>query len=108
MGINELRKVLAKLAAGMSSVQQRIEPEWARVRRRLEEMQKTSCPIATTKICAEEGVESVEDQETLAKILNYLGIALNYRGDPRRDTSVLKPRWLVDGIYSVLRWLHCK
>ena len=65
--------------------------------------------IATTKICAEEGVESVEDQETLAKILNYLGIALNYRGDPRlRDTSVLKPRWLVDGIYSILRWLHRK
>ena len=52
-------------------------------------------------------MESVEDQETLAKILNYLGIALNYRGDPRlRDTSVLKPRWLVDGIYSSLRWLH--
>ena len=41
VGINELRKVLAKLAAGMSGVQQRIEPEWARVRRRLEEMQKS-------------------------------------------------------------------
>jgi internalin A len=59
------------------------------------------------QICARQGVKTAEEQETLATILNCLGIALNYRNDPRlRDTSVLKPRWLVDGIYTVLRWLH--
>ena len=59
------------------------------------------------QICADEGVETAEAQDTLATILDCLGIALNYRDDPRlRDTSVLKPRWLVDGIYKILRWLH--
>src|ERR1039458_5395042 len=44
---------------------------------------------------------------TLATILNCLGIALNYRHDSRlRDKSILKPRWLVDGIYTVLRWMQ--
>src|SRR5438034_1237690 len=57
--------------------------------------------------CVEQGVREPGKQEILATILDCLGIALNYRDDPRlRDTSVLKPRWLVDGIYTILRWLH--
>jgi internalin A len=108
VGIDELRKALGKLAGEMPSVRERIEPGWARVRKRLEEMSESFVTFEEyRKICAEEGVTSLENQETLATILDCLGIALNYREDPRlRDTSVLKPRWLVDGIYSVLRWLH--
>ena len=52
-------------------------------------------------------MNTAEKQETLATILNCLGIALNYRHDLRlRDKSILKPRWLVDGIYTVLRWMQ--
>src|SRR5207244_2594138 len=36
-------------------------------------------------------------------ILHWLGIALNYRDDPRlRDTHVLNPRWVTGGIYRIL------
>ena len=108
VGIEPLRKLLGKLAGGMPSVRQKIDPAWARMRNRLEEIQSSFVTFDQYReVCAEEGVETPEAQETLASILDCLGIALNYRDDPRlRDTSVLKPRWLVDGIYSILRWLH--
>jgi internalin A len=108
VGIDPLRKLLGKLAFGMLSVRERIDPTWARVRTRLEEMNESYVSFARYReICAEEGVFTPETQETLATILDYLGVALNYRDDPRlRETSVLKPRWLVDGIYTILRWLH--
>jgi len=108
VGIEPLRKLLGKLAARMPSVREKIDPAWARVRARFEEMGENFVPFARyQEICAAEGVKTAESQETLASILDYLGIALNYRNDARlRDTSVLKPRWLVDGIYTILRFLH--
>src|SRR4029434_10743735 len=103
-----LRKRLAKLAGSMPSVREKIDPSWARVRTRLEDMKASFVSFAEYReICSQEGVTAAETQEILATILDCLGIALNYRTDPRlRDTSVLKPRWLVDGIYKILRWLH--
>ena len=108
VGIEPLRRLLGKLAGKMPSVRERIDPAWARVRGRLENMEASFVSFAKYReICSHEGVKNAENQETLATILDCLGIALNYREDPRlRDTSVLKPRWLVDGIYTILRWLH--
>ena len=108
VGIEPLRKLLGKLAGGMPSVREKIDPAWARVRTHLEEMKESFVTFARYReICVTLGVTAPENQETLATILDCLGIALNYRYDPRlRDTSVLKPRWLVDGIYTILRWLH--
>ena len=108
IGIEPLRKHLGKLAAGMPSVRQKIDPAWARVRAHLEDMKESFVTFAQYRqICAAEGVKTEQAQDDLATILDCLGIALNYRDDPRlRDTSVLKPRWLVDGIYTILRWLH--
>jgi len=107
-GIEPLRKLLGKLAGAMPSVREKIEPAWARVRTHLEAMKESFVTFAEyQQICAQDGVTTPEKQETLATILDCLGIALNYRHDLRlRDTSVLKPRWLVDGIYTILRWLH--
>ena len=92
----------------MSEQASKIAPAWARVPTGLEVMDTSFVSFAEYReICSLEGVTTAENQETLATILDCLGIALNYRTDPRlRDTSVLKPRWLVDGIYTILRWLH--
>ena len=39
----------------------------------------------------------------MAANLHRLGIALNFRDDPRlRDTHVLNPRWITEGIYRIL------
>lgn len=43
-------------------------------------------------------------QAQLAELMNDLGIALNYARDPRlMDTTVLRPDWLANGIYAILR-----
>ena len=55
-------------------------------------------------ICCNMGVREVSAQRELAGYLNVLGIALNYYDDPRLcDKHVLKPRWVTEGIYSLLR-----
>ena len=108
IGIEPLLKLIGKLAGGMPSVREKIDPAWSRVRARLEDMKESFVTFPHYReICVEEGVKAAETQDNLATILDCLGIALNYRNDARlRDTTVLKPRWLVDGIYSILRWLH--
>ena len=68
----------------MPSVREKISPSWARVRSRLEEMKASFVTFQDYRqICADEGVETAEAQDTLATILDCLGIALNYRDDPR-------------------------
>jgi internalin A len=55
------------------------------------------------EICGENRETDVHAQETLAFYLHSLGIALNYREDPRlRDTHVLNPQWVTEGIYRIL------
>lgn len=106
--IAELKKLLGTLAGRMPGVREKIDPAWAKVRTELEQTEASYVSYeAYQKICAGLGVKTAEQQETLAAILNCLGIALNYRADSRlRDKSILKPRWLVDGIYTMLRWLQ--
>ena len=47
----------------------------------------------------------MDAQEALAGYLHSLGIALNYKDDPRlHDTHVLSPHWVTNGIYKILNW----
>src|ERR1700738_3442147 len=63
--------------------------------------------LSTTTLtlrCAELGESDPAKQEELAAWLHDLGVALNYGRDPRlRDTTVLRPDWLANGIYAILR-----
>ena len=54
--------------------------------------------------CRELGEQDPQQQEKLASWLNDLGIAINYANDERlHDTTVLRPDWLANGIYAILR-----
>ena len=54
-------------------------------------------------LCAANGEADPAAQETLAFVLHCLGIALNYRDDPRlHDTNVLNPHWVTEGVYGIL------
>jgi len=54
-------------------------------------------------ICKEHGEADPEKQTMLAGFLHDLGIALNYKDDPRlRFAYVLKPEWVTGGIYALL------
>ena len=49
------------------------------------------------------GRNCLRAQDTLAFSLHTLGIALNYKDDPRlQDTHVLNPFWVTNGIYKIL------
>lgn len=55
-------------------------------------------------ICKTLGIHTADPQETLARILHRLGCALYYGDNPRlRDTRVLVPDWVVNGVYALIR-----
>lgn len=57
------------------------------------------------EICADHGEGSYEKQESLARLLHKLGAILHFVDEPRlRDTAVLNPHWVTDGVYRLLRY----
>ena len=54
--------------------------------------------------CATRGEPDPQKQAEVAALMHDLGIAMNYARDERlRDTTVLRPDWLANGIYAALR-----
>jgi hypothetical protein len=54
--------------------------------------------------CSMRGEPDGEKQAEVAALMHDLGVAMNYARDERlRDTTVLRPDWLANGIYAVLR-----
>lgn len=57
------------------------------------------------EICAKHGETEPEKQESLARLLHKLGAVLHFVDEPRlRDTAVLNPHWVTDGVYRLLRF----
>lgn len=56
-------------------------------------------------ICARHGEKDSAKQESLARLLHQLGVVLHFVDEPRlRDTSVLDPHWVTNGVYRLLRF----
>ncbi len=56
-------------------------------------------------ICARHGETEPARQESLARLLHKLGAVLHFVDEPRlRDTTVLNPHWVTDGVYRLLRF----
>ncbi len=57
------------------------------------------------EICARHGEPDEQKQESLARLLHGLGVVLHFVDEERlRDTSVLDPHWVTDGVYRLLRF----
>ncbi|MEO8117914.1 MAG: COR domain-containing protein, partial [Rhodoferax sp.] len=55
-------------------------------------------------ICVQRGESTPAMQESLARLLHKLGTVLHFVDEPRlRDTTVLSPHWVTDGVYRLLR-----
>ena len=109
-GIDRLQHLLAETAAADKWVTGNVGAEFHRVKTELErrwkqETGKNYLAYAEyEEICASVGVEDTEKRKNLAVQLHCLGLALNYGDDARlRDTTVLNPDWVIDGIYELLR-----
>src|SRR5271165_6093836 len=104
-GIDALCAALTKATDGMEEVRRRFPAKWFEIKKWLGSMKDSYINYNTYAArCAELGESDPAKQEELAAWLHDLGVALNYGRDPRlRDTTVLRPDWLANGIYAILR-----
>ncbi len=104
LGIEDLGAVLFNAASNLSDLRVNFPASWFDIKDRLAGMRENYLTFDRYRqICASLGERNSQAQELLADYLHSLGIALNYREDPRlRDTHVLNPHWVTEGIYTIL------
>lgn len=107
-GLAELKQRIYAETDALEHRKTSFPADWFKIKERLASMPENFIDWeGYQKICRDLGEHELQAQRDLAKFLHILGIALNYAEDPRlHDTRVLKPTWVTDGIYSVLRALQ--
>jgi internalin A len=108
-GIAELKTKLAEIIGSDASVREKTGADYFKLKEELQkrwkEQQTNYLDYADfEQVCTLVGVADKERQRIMARNLHRLGLALNYGDDERlRDTTVLNPHWVTDGIYLLLR-----
>jgi len=104
-GIADLRRLILDSVEHMEHRKAAFPSDWFEIKERLAGMAESYVSWDRyQEICSGLGESDIAAQRQLASFLHILGIALNYRDDPRlRDTHVLNPRWVTEGIYTLLR-----
>ena len=104
-GIPALQRQITDAVGAMPEIHARFPKKWMQIKAWLSGMKDSYLDYQTyAERCQGLGETDPEKQEELAAFLHDLGVALNYRRDPRlHETTVLRPDWLADGIYALLR-----
>jgi internalin A len=104
IGIDELRTAIFQQIANLKEVYDLLPLSWFEVKQQLESM--TEDFITYNRyigICHENKIPEEQDQDQLIDLLHRLGLVLNFREHPiLKDTNVLKPNWVTEGIYALL------
>ncbi|HLL73914.1 MAG TPA: COR domain-containing protein [Pyrinomonadaceae bacterium] len=103
-GVTELRRAVERETDRLEHLRDAFPAAWFSIKDKLAGMRKNYLSFDVyRKECAKLGEEDPKAQESLAFYLHSLGIALNYKDDPRlKDTHVLNPHWVTNGIYKIL------
>lgn len=103
-GIDELRDAIQQEASRLENLRVSFPASWFEIKDKLSASRKNYLSYAEfQKFCQKHGEKDSDAQESLAVHLHQLGVALNYKDDPRlRDTHVLNPHWVTNGIYKLL------
>jgi len=104
-GIDMLKRRLLDLTQAMDHRKAEFPADWFQIKERLAGMGEDFISWEQYQaLCNQAGETDPAAQRDLAHYLHILGVALNYANDPRlQDTRVLKPRWVTEGIYTLLR-----
>jgi internalin A len=104
LGIDELRKAIVRVTNVLPDLRAPFPAAWFEIKEKLSKTKKDYMPFDKYRaLCVEFGEQDEGAQESLATHLHRLGVALNYRADRRlRDTHVLNPHWVTEGIYALL------
>lgn len=103
-GIERLRKVITDTVGRLEHVHDLLPDTWFRVKNTLEVMERDFITYEEyEEICRREGVRDELSRKTLIGYLHDLGVVLNFHDDDRlRDTNVLNPKWVTEGVYKLL------
>ncbi len=108
-GIAELNTKLAEIIGSDAAVREKTGADYFQVKEALQKRWKDDHTnyldySVFEEVCASAGVTDKDRQRIMSRNLHRLGLALNYGDDERlRDTTVLNPHWVTDGIYLLLR-----
>ncbi|MEI6443471.1 MAG: COR domain-containing protein, partial [Nostocales cyanobacterium ELA583] len=104
IGIDELRTAILQQVSNLKEVYDLLPLSWFEVKQQLESM--TEDFITYNRyigICHENKIPEEQNQDQLIDLLHRLGLVLNFREHPiLKDTNVLKPNWVTEGIYALL------
>ncbi|MGF1987409.1 MAG: leucine-rich repeat protein, partial [Nostoc sp. ZfuVER08] len=104
IGIDELRTAILQQIANLKEVYDLLPLSWFEVKQKLESM--TEDFISYNRyicICYENMIPEEQNHDQLIDLLHRLGLVLNFREHPiLKDTNVLKPNWVTEGIYTLL------
>ena len=108
-GLAELRAAIERETGRLKDLRVAFPASWIKIKELLSGMAERGEDYISFErycaLCAELGEKDPQSQEALAGHLHSLGIALNYRDDPRlHDMNVLSPHWVTNGIYRLLNW----
>ncbi|GBO51562.1 hypothetical protein APA_526 [Pseudanabaena sp. lw0831] len=103
-GIDELRAAILKQVGDLKEVYDLLPLTWFEVKQQLESMPEDFITYNRyLNICHENKIPEEQNQEQLIDLLHRLGLVLNFRDHPiLKDTNVLKPNWVSEGIYALL------
>ncbi|MGF1936699.1 MAG: COR domain-containing protein [Nostoc sp. ChiQUE02] len=104
IGIDELRTAILKQIAKLKEVYDLLPLTWFEVKQQLESMPQDFISYNRyIGICHENKIFEEQNQDQLIDLLHRLGLVLNFREHPiLKDTNVLKPNWVTEGIYALL------
>jgi internalin A len=104
IGLAQLRATIERETDRLEHLRDAFPSSWFEIKQQLAGMTDNYISFERYRaICQKNGESGLAEQDSLAVNLHNLGIALNYKDDPRlRDTHVLTPRWVTNGIYTLL------
>ena len=103
-GISELAQFVKQEINQLQHIDDVLPLPWFNIKQKLEKLDKDYIPYEQYEsLCETEGVKEEDKQRILIRLLNDLGIVLNFQDDPRlEDTHVLNPEWVTNGVYKIL------
>jgi internalin A len=102
--ITELKRKIQEQLQAMKSLKASFPRRWFAIKDELSQMAAEYVTFEDYRaICRKHGEGDPVEQTSLAGFLHDLGIALNYKDDPRlRFGYILRPEWVTEGIYALL------
>lgn len=103
-GLDDLAALIRRETDGLEDLRTPFPGEWFAIKDALAAMPDNYLTMDRYRaMCVHHGETDRIAQDRLAGFLHSLGVALNYKDDPRLlDTNVLNPRWVTEGIYRIL------